>query len=63
MKSESVPLVIIVDLVKDLIGLGAAGSLSDSIAGSVPNSDVHGLAWPESPGFGLAFGGSGFPKP
>jgi len=26
-------------------------------------SDVHGPAWPESPGFGLAFGGSGFPKP
>jgi len=26
-------------------------------------SDVHGPAWPESPGFGLAFGGLGFPKP
>jgi len=24
---------------------------------------VHGLAWPESPGFGLAWGGFGFLKP
>jgi len=30
---------------------------------SILTSDVHGPAWLESPGFGLAFGGSGFPKP
>ena len=41
-----------------VIALGA----SENRDGEVESSDVPAPAWPESPGFGLALGGSGFVK-